>query len=115
MKRSHFLLIFFIVLFLASSANAYAMSFGPVTKLGRGIVRMVASPFQLFKEVIETTGESEPVWIAPWRGFVVGAGNGLYEMSFQAVAGLADILTFWTPAGKNWGPVIESASFFPQI
>ena len=88
---------------------------GPVQKLARGFTHVVASPFQIPKEVIQATGEAEPVWFAPWKGFAAGGGSGLYHMGRQGVSGLWDIFTFWTPAGRDWAPLFESSTLFPEI
>ncbi|GEM_PF-4710027 len=95
---------------------AYAdLGKGPIQKLSRGLVHVLASPFQLPKEVIQTTGEGETVWLAPIKGMSEGVGKGLYEMVCQAFSGLIDIFTFWTPAGRDWAPVFEPPSMFPQV
>ena len=115
-KTAIFVFIFFL-LFLNFNSTACAADFGkgPVQKLARGLVHLVACPFQLPKEIIETTGEAETVWIAPWKGMSEGVGRGLYQMGRQGLSGLADIFTFWTPAGRDWEPIFESVSLFPEV
>ncbi len=105
---------FFVFLPLTQTAHAETGK-GPVQKLTRGIVHLAAFPFQIPKEVIQTTGESETVWIAPWKGMSEGFGRGVYQAGRQMLSGLADILTFWTPAARNWDPIFEPSSLFPEI
>lgn len=107
----------FTFTFLGIHQTAFAADFGkgPVQKLARGVVHLIASPFQIPKEIIETTGEAETVWLATWKGMSEGVGNGLYQTGRQGISGLVDIFTFWTPAGRDWGPVFESTSLFPEV
>lgn len=106
----------FLFVFSHFTPTAYAATDkGPVQKLGRGLVHLIASPFQLPKEIIETTGEAETVWLAPWKGMSEGAGKGLYQWGRQGLSGLVDIFTFWTPAGRDWGPIFEPVSLFPEV
>ncbi|MBI4357849.1 MAG: hypothetical protein HY584_00995 [Candidatus Omnitrophica bacterium] len=99
----------------APQAHATEWKKGPVQKLARGFTYVIASPFQIPKEVIQTAGEAEPVWLAPWKGIAAGGGSGLYHMGRQGLSGLWDILTFGTPAGRDWDPLFEPASFVPEI
>lgn len=110
-------LFIFFAMFLGSNQSASAaMDKGPVQKLARGVVHLAASPFQIPKEVIETTGETHSdIWIAPFRGMTEGIGVGIYQMGRQGMSGLVDIVTFWTPAGHDWDPVFESTSLFPEM
>lgn len=106
----------FLFIFSQFTPTAHAaMGKGPIQKLARGFVHLIASPFQLPKEVIQTTGEAETVWLAPWKGMSEGIGKGLYQMGRQVLSGFADIFTFWTPAGRDWDPVFEPASLFPEV
>ena len=116
-SRIQFAFVILIALFLFSAqSTAYAaLSKGPIRKLGRGVTHVIASPFQIPKEVIETTGEGETIWLAPWKGMTEGIGAGLYQFSRQVISGLADIITFWTPAGMDWDPIVEPTTLFPQV
>ncbi len=110
------LVLSFLFIFSHFTPTAYAaMGKGPVQKLGRGLVHLIASPFQLPKEIIQTTGEAETIWLAPWKGMSEGVGRGLYQMGRQGLSGLVDIFTFWTPAGLDWGPIFEPVSLFPEV
>ncbi len=115
-KTTLFILILsFPLILLNFNQTAYAaMGKGPVQKLARGLTHFIASPFQLPKEVIETTGEAETIWLAPWKGMSEGIGKGFYQWGRQGISGLVDIFTFWTPAGRDWDPIFESASLFPK-
>ena len=120
MPRSKSALLFFVFsfLFIILSLNhtAYAdMGKGPIQKLARGVVHLAACPFQIPKEIIETTGEADTVWLASWKGMSEGVGRGLYNMGRQGISGLVDIFTFWTPAGRDWDPIFEPSSLFPEI
>ena len=88
---------------------------GPVQKLGRGIFYIVASPFQIPKEMIQKASEADQVYLVALKGVFEGAGSGVYQVSRQVMAGVWDILTFWTPAGRNWAPLFESTSLFPEV
>ena len=114
--RFSFFSIFFLLFFTFCQSSVHAdMGKGPAQKFARGLAYIVASPFQLPKEIIQTAGEADPVWLAPWKGFAQGAGAGLYQMGRQGIAGFWDVLTFWTPAGREWGPLFEPSSLFPQV
>lgn len=96
--------------------NAHAAEVkGPAQKLGRGFVHVLASPFQIPKQIIQTASETEPFYLGPWSGVTLGTGKGLYDTGRQLVSGLYDIFTFPTPVGKNWAPLFESSSLFPEI
>ncbi len=88
---------------------------GPVQKLGRGIFYIVASPFQIPKEIIQKAAEADRIYLAAFKGVAEGAGSGVYQTGRQVMAGVWDVLTFWTPAGRNWGPLFESISLFPEV
>ena len=111
-----FISVFFLLFstFFQSEAQA-SIGKGPVQKLARGIVYLVASPFQLPKEVIQIAAQSEHFYLAPFKGVTAGAGSGLYNTGRQVIAGFWDIFTFWTPAGRDWGPLYESVSLFPEV
>ncbi|MBI1977691.1 MAG: hypothetical protein HYS55_02950 [Candidatus Omnitrophica bacterium] len=87
---------------------------GPVYKFARGITYIVASPFQLPKEIIQVASEEESPWIAPWKGMSQGAGSGLYQMGRQGIAGIWDLFTFWTPADRDWKSLFDT-SLFPEV
>ena len=112
-------LIFFVFCFLSSvlcQSRAYAnIGKGPVQKLGRGIFYIVASPFQIPKEVIQKASEADPVYLVALKGGFEGVGSGIYQTGRQIVAGFWDIFTFWTPAGRNWGPLFEASSLVPEV
>ena len=116
-KTALLVLVFsFFLVFLNLNQAAYAETGkGPIQKLSRGVVHLLASPFQLPKEIIQTTGEAETVWLAPWKGFAEGGGRGLYQMGRQGISGLVDIVTFWSPLDRDWGPIFEPVSLFPEI
>jgi hypothetical protein len=80
-------------------------------KFGRGFVHLVTAPFHLPKEIIQTTAESEPVYLAPWRGITVGIGRGLYQWGRQWVSAGNDIFTFWRPGP----PLYEPETLFPGL
>jgi len=99
-----------------SQSQAYAdIGKGPAQKLARGFFYIVASPFQLPKEVIQKAAEADHIYLAAWKGFAEGGGSGAYQAGRQIMAGLWDILTFWTPVGRNWDPLFERASLFPEV
>ena len=109
------LVLFFIFLTSqAVSANA-ATGKGPVQKLARGFTHIVLSPLQIPKQVIQTAVETDPFYLGTFRGMTLGAGNGLYQMGRQLVSGFFDIFTFPTPAGRDWAPLFEPSSLFPEI
>ena len=96
--------------------HAYAdIGKGPVQKLGRGIFYIVASPFQIPKEIIQKAADADPVYLVALKGGFEGFGSGLYQTGRQMIAGFWDIFTFPTPAGRNWAPLFESSSLVPEI
>ena len=114
--------IFVLVLFLVFSVTllpqkAYATaSKGPVQKLARGIAQIFASPFQLPKEIIQKTSDSNaPIYLVPVQGFFEGLGSGIYLGIRQMVSGFTDMFTFWTPLGRDWGPIYDPATLVPEI
>ena len=116
-KKASFFLATFVFLLVFSHPQAYAgsgMGRGPIQKFTRGIVYIVASPFQLPKSMIQVAAETDPVYFAPLRGLSVGLGTGLYEGVRQLIAGCWDIFTFWTPAGRKWGPLFDT-SLIPEV
>ena len=117
LAKSSFIVVALMLVIFGFQPRTYAMEVGkgPIQKLGRGVIYVVATPFQLPKEIIQTAAEAEPVWLAPWKGFAEGAGTGLYAAGRQGIAGIWDIFTFWTPAGRNWGPLFDSNSLFPEV
>ena len=108
---------FFTFCFILTPQSAFAMpSKGPVQKLARGFVHIAASPFQLPKEIVQKTGDSTaPIYLVPIQGFFEGFGSGVYLGIRQVVSGFTDIFTFWTPLGRDWGPIYDPATLVPQI
>ena len=108
---------FFTFCFILTPQSAFAMpSKGPVQKLVRGFVHIVASPFQLPKEIVQKTGDSTaPIYLVPVQGFFEGFGSGIYQWIRQFVSGCTDIFTFWTPLGRDWGSIYDPATLVPQI
>ena len=118
LKRTNFFLMVLAFLFIMVSPHPNAcadIGKGPVQKLGRGIFYIVASPFQIPKEVIQKASEADQVYLAAWKGAAEGSGSGLYQAGRQWLAGFWDIFTFWTPAGRNWGPLFEPSSLVPEV
>lgn len=116
-KNRPFLTLFVLLwLITCISPQAYAdIGKGPVQKLGRGIFYIIASPFQIPKEVIQKAAEADPVYLAAWKGVAEGGGSGFYKAGRQMIAGFWDIFTFATPAGRDWGPLFEPSSLFPEV
>ena len=122
-NRYQFCFLIFVLCFLIStlcSSQAQAANFGnfgkgPVHKLSRGLVHILAAPFQIPKEIIQTTAEAEPVYLAPWKGMTLGAGTGLFYAGRQVISGFYDLFTFASPAGRDWAPLFEPATLFPEI
>lgn len=115
--RTNLLWVVFFLLFMAGlSTPVYAtVEKGPVQKLARGFTHVLTAIFQVPKEIIQTTAEAEPVYLAPWKGFTVGSGTGLYLFGRQLVSGFNDIFTFWTPLGRDWAPLFEPSTLFPGV
>ena len=117
-KMSVFILIsLFVFCFVLAPQSAYAaFPKGPVQKFGRGFFHVVSAIFQIPKEIIQTTSDSTaPPYLAPLQGFFQGFGSGVYLGIRQIISGFADMFTFWTPAGRDWGPIYEPATLFPEI
>ncbi|OGW85255.1 MAG: hypothetical protein A3C35_04815 [Omnitrophica bacterium RIFCSPHIGHO2_02_FULL_46_11] len=87
---------------------------GPIQKFGRGFFYIFASPFQIPKGMIQTAQDAEPVYLAPVKGTIAGGGIGVYEFTRQLIAGFWDVFTFATPAGRDWGPLYEPSTLFPE-
>ena len=117
MKRSRILVVgfwFLAFVFTCSDVQA-ALAKGPIQKLTRGFVHVLASPAQLPKHVLETAYETEPFYLGTWSAMTMGAGNGLYHVGRQLVSGGFDIFTFFSPAGRDWAPLFEPSSLFPEV
>ena len=114
--KNKIVVLFFTLCLLLASKNAFAVSSGPVQKLARGFAHVIAFPFQLPKEIIQKTSDSDaPIYLVPVQGVFEGFGSGVYLGIRQLISGLTDIFTFWTPLGRNWGPIYDPATLFPQI
>lgn len=115
--RTNLLLVVIFLFFLTGfNSQAYATAGkGPAQKFARGLTHILTAFFHIPKEIIQTTAETEPVYLAPWRGFAVGMGNGIYLFGRQLVSGFNDIFTFWTPLGRDWGPLFDPPTLFPEI
>ena len=115
-KSFAFIFLCGVLSFAFCQSKAYAdIGKGPAQKFARGIFYVVASPFQIPKEMIQKASEADKVYLAALKGVAEGAGSGVYQCSRQIMAGLWDVVTFWTPAGRNWGPLFESTSLFPEV
>lgn len=116
MKRNFFPAVFLFAFFIAFLPSGHAsIGKGPVQKLARGVVHVVSFPFQIPKQMLETAAQAEPAWMATWEGLTAGTGRGLFYAGRQLVSGLVDIFTFPTPSGRNWDPIFESVSLFPEV
>lgn len=107
-----------ILLLAGFTGNAHAAWInekGPAQKFTRGFVYLVASPFQVPKEILQTAAQAEPAWMAPWEGMTIGLGKGGYNFGRQVAAGLFDMCTFRSPAERNWEPLFKSEILFPEI
>jgi len=104
-----------IVFGMSSQAHAGTQVKDPAQKFSRGITHSVTAIFQIPRNIIQTAAETEPTWLGPWKGMTVGAGQGAFHSGRQAVSGLYDMFTFWTPAGTDWEPLFEAESLFPEI
>lgn len=108
-------LFVFFMSFAQDARAAWIDQKGPAQKMARGWVYIIASPFQVPKEIIQTASQAEPAWLAPWEGMTTGLGRGGYHLGRQLVAGLVDIFTFKSPAGRDWEPLFKAESFFPEV
>lgn len=112
-------LVLFVFLLALISPSASAAPFkgrGPAQKFGRGIFHITTAIFQLPKEIIQKTADAgEPAAMAPLEGFFVGMGSGIYLGIRQLVSGFTDVFTFYTPMERDWGPIYEPATMFPEI
>jgi hypothetical protein len=80
-------------------------------KFGRGFAHFWLAPFHIPKRIIQTTSDTEPYYIAPFKGMTVGLGEGLFNMGRQWISAFRDIFTFWIPGD----PLYEPESLFPEI
>ncbi len=103
------------MLFCSLSPISQAAVSGPVQKLGRGLTHVVIAPAQIPKWMLQTAYETEPFYMASWSGVTMGGGKGIYMCGRQMVSGLWDMFTFPSPAGRNWEPLFESSSLFPEL
>lgn len=117
MVKRNFLLSVFILGLVTSfiPASHASIGKGPVQKLARGVAHVVSSPLQLPKQIIETAAQAEPAWMATWEGVTAGTGKGFFYAGRQLVSGFVDIFTFPTPSGRDWAPIFESSSLFPEV
>ncbi|OGW81566.1 MAG: hypothetical protein A3G33_01990 [Omnitrophica bacterium RIFCSPLOWO2_12_FULL_44_17] len=122
MKNMRFVgvLVLTFFFFLSSAyadqlSNQLSETKGPLHKFSRGIVYMIGSPFQVFKDVIQISAETEPFYLATWKGPTVGLATGVYDTGRQLFAGLFDLFTFYTPAGRDWKPLCAPETMIPEV
>ncbi|OGW76642.1 MAG: hypothetical protein A3J52_00305 [Omnitrophica bacterium RIFCSPHIGHO2_02_FULL_49_9] len=99
-----------VLIHTPASAQANELN-APVQKLARGVTHVTTAVFHIPKEIIQTTMETEPVYLAPWSGMTAGLGRGGYAFGRQLVSGFVDIFTCFKPGG----PLFASDSLFPEI
>ena len=87
---------------------------GPAQKFARGFFYTFSSPWQIPKEMIQTAQDAEPVYLAPVKGVIAGGGSGVYLFLRQFIAGFWDMFTFASPSGRDWGPLYERSTMFPE-
>ena len=80
-------------------------------KFWRGYAHLVSSPFQMPRQIIQTTVEGEPHYLAPFKGMTAGLGLGAYHFVRQGISGFYDLFTFAHPGP----PLYESEKFFPEL
>ena len=115
-KKKCFCLILTVTLFLSFSPTVHAaLAKGPAQKFARGFTHVVTAPFQIPKQIIQTASETEPFYLGTWAGVTLGTGNGLFYMGRQLVSGFYDMFTFFSPGGRDWAPLFEASSLFPEI
>jgi hypothetical protein len=102
-----------VIGFLACAAvpQARADSAESAQKFGRGVVHFISAPLNVPKQMIQTTVDTEPTYIAPWKGATEGIGKGLFLMGRQFISATNDLFTFWRPSE----PLYEPESLFPEI
>src|SRR3989338_276623 len=104
------LLLLFSFMFLPEARASFGEK-GPVQKLAMGFAHVLSAPLYIPKEIIQTTMEAEPVYLAPWKGITFGVGKGAFLMGRQWISGFRDIFTFWTPGP----PLFEPDSLLLEI
>lgn len=87
----------------------------PVQKFARGLFYIASSIFLVPKEIVQVGGDTEPFYMCSLKGPLVGGAQGAYEMLRQIGAGVFDILTFPSPAGRDWKPLFEPETLYPQL
>jgi hypothetical protein len=114
MKKTYWLVVLAVLAAMvgvAPQGHAAADVEGSAQKLGRGFAHVIASPFYLPKNIIQTAVDTEPHWMAPWQAMTQGLGQGIFLMGRQAVSGFRDVFTFWDPGP----PMYDPESLIPEI
>ncbi len=85
----------------AADSSDYLVKFPGM--LVRGIVHVVASPFELLKSLFDETRDGQPV-----IGTLKGVGVGTMNMTSRALVGAWDIATCWLPQYNGEKPPVAN-------
>ncbi len=85
----------------AAASSDYMVKFPGM--LVRGIVHVIASPFELLKSIYDETVEGQPI-----IGTIKGIGVGTMHFTSRALVGAWDIATSWVPQYNGEEPPVAS-------
>ncbi len=94
-------LFFFLIGFSALAHGLYAED-NPATKLGRGIVNVVASPGEYAVQTAKLMKDHDPL-----TAYLGGVFQGTTRMLQRIGAGVYEVVTFPVPLPKKYKPLMD--------
>lgn len=78
-----------------------------ITKLGRGVCNILTSPFEIVKEVSDTTDNNGPI-----AGLTVGFFKGLFGTGKRLAVGIYETVTFPFPGDNDYKAILTDPEYF---
>lgn len=95
-------IFFFILANLLVLAPAFGAEENPATKLGRGIVNVIASPCEYVVQTNKLMEKHDPL-----TAYFAGAFQGTSRMFQRIGGGIYEIVTFPLPLPKKYEPLMD--------
>ncbi len=89
------------------SFSSVAQAQNPFRKLGRGVVNVVTSPFEILTQIAEVSEEEGAM-----TGFSWGLLKGCFNTVGRAVVGVYEIATFPFPIPAGYEPIIDEPEIY---
>ena len=93
--------------FLSSVSNVYAVNYGPMRKLARGMSNIVTCPLELPHRIENTKNRSG--W---YEALTIGLSEGVLMVVTRAVAGVYETAFFLLPMPLRYEPIVNDPEFF---